>query len=65
MSYRPPNPQPPKHEHFSSSAPLEHSGFVQWGPFTVRVSNYLERYLVEKNSLNNFRIGRTIRFLRC
>ena len=37
MTYKPPNPQPPQNERFSSSAPLENSGFVQWGPFTVRV----------------------------
>jgi len=39
-SFRPPNPQPPQHENFSSSAPLENSGFVQWTPFTVRVLQF-------------------------
>ena len=61
-SYRPPNPPAPKHERFSSSAPLENSGFVKWGPITARVSNYI---LGRKNSLNDPPIDRTSRCMRC
>ena len=47
-SYTPPNPQPPKQERFSS-VPLENSGYVQWAPILIRVSNYIYRYSAEKN----------------
>ena len=63
ISYRSPNPPPPKHER-SSSVPLENSGFIQWGPIIARVSNYSED-IWQKNSLNDPRIGPTILFLRC
>ena len=61
-SCRPPNPQPPQHERFSSSVPLENSGFVKWGPLIARVSNYTEDI---RNSLIDPRIDPTIRCLHC
>ena len=48
MSYTPPNPPPPPHEHFSSSVPLDYSGYVKWAPITARVSTYSEDILAEK-----------------
>ena len=44
MSCKPPNPQPPQRERFPLSVPhwqwLENSGYVQWAPVIIRVSNY-------------------------
>jgi len=40
-SYRPPNPPPPQHERFSSSAPLENSGFVIWAPIIGRAVQFV------------------------
>ena len=44
MSCKPPHPQPPQRERFPLSVPhwqwLENSGYVQWAPVIIRVSNY-------------------------
>ena len=56
MTYRPPNPTPPKHERFSESdelsVPLQSlfSGILQWGLPIGRVSNYSEDIFSRKNS---------------
>jgi len=39
-SARPPNPPPPQDERYSS-VPLENSGFVQWGPMSLRVLQFV------------------------
>jgi hypothetical protein len=41
-SFTSPNPTPPKHERFSTSAPLENTGFLNWAPIIARVSNFLQ-----------------------
>jgi len=41
MSYIPPNSPPPQDERFSSSVPLENSGFVKWAPITARVLQFV------------------------
>ena len=48
MSYTSPNPPPPQNERFSSSAPLENSGLLQWGPIVGRVSKLFRRYFSKK-----------------
>ena len=49
MSCKPPNPQPPQRERFPLSVPhwqwLENSGYVQWAPVIIRVSNYAWRII--------------------
>ena len=66
ISYRRPNPPPPQHERFPSSLrlPIENSRIFYWLPTIVRVSKYLKDILAE-NSLNDPRIGPTIRRLCC